>query len=115
MSVFPSYVKDHLISHLRLKVQSFRAGQVSLFYEKWMQLTSDPHILQAIAGETIEFSSYPIQLSYSPNSICKDHVALVEAEIYSLKEKGVIVPCYHEFGEYSQSPRKMVECDSFII
>ena len=100
MSVFPSYVKDHLISHLRLKVQSFRAGQVSLFYEKWMQLTSDPHILQTIAGETIEFSSYPIQLSYPPNSICKDHVALVEAEIYSLKEKGVIVPCYHEFGEF---------------
>ena len=100
MSVFPSYVKDHLISHLRLKVQSFRAGQVSLFYDKWMQLTSDPHILQTIAGETIEFSSYPIQVSYPPNSICKDHVALVEAEIYSLKEKGVIVPCYHEFGEF---------------
>ena len=65
-----------------------------------MQLTSDPHILQTIAGETIEFSSYPIQVSYPPNSICKDHVALVEAEIYSLKEKGVIVPRYREFGEF---------------
>ncbi|XP_044179907.1 uncharacterized protein LOC114968520 [Acropora millepora] len=65
-----------------------------------MRLTSDPHILQTIAGETIEFSSYPIQVSYPPNSICKDHVALVEADIYSLKEKGVIVPCYHEFGEF---------------
>ena len=51
-----------------------------------MQLTSEPHILHTIAGETIEFSCYPIQLSYSPNSICKDHVALVEAEIYLLKE-----------------------------
>lgn len=87
MSVFPSYVKDHLLSHLRLKVQSFRAGKVSLFYEKWMQLTSDPHILQTIAGETIEFSSYPIQLSYPPNSICKDHVALVEAETDLLTDR----------------------------
>ena len=50
--------------YLRLEnVQSFRAGQVFLFYEKWMQLTSNPHILQTIAGETIKFSSYPIQLS----------------------------------------------------
>lgn len=65
-----------------------------------MQLTSDPHILQTITGETIECSSYPIQLSYPPNSICKDHVALVEAEIYSLQQKGVIVPCYHEVGEF---------------
>ena len=37
VSVFPCYVKDHLIPYLRLRVQSFRAGQVSLFYEKWMQ------------------------------------------------------------------------------
>ena len=57
---FPSYVKDHLIPYLRLKVQSFRAGQVSLFYEKWMQLTSYPHILCTVAG-TIGFSCYPIQ------------------------------------------------------
>ena len=65
-----------------------------------MQLTSDSHILQTVAGETIECPSYPIQLSYPPNSICKDHVALVEAEIYSLQQKGVIVPCYHEVGEF---------------
>ena len=75
-----------------------------------MQLTSDPHILQTIAGETIEFSSYPIQLSYPPNSICTDHFALVEADIYSLQQKGVIVPCYHEFGEFispiSSVPKK---------
>ena len=63
-------------------------------------MTSDPHILHTIAGETIEFSSYPIQLSYPPNSICKDHVALVEVEIHSLKEKEVIVPYYHELGKF---------------
>ena len=100
ISNFPSYVKDHLIPFLRLKVQSFRTGQVSLFYAKWMQLTTDPHILRTIADETIEFSSYPIQPSYSPNSVCKGHVALVEAEICSLQEKEVIVPCQHELGEF---------------
>ena len=95
--------KRFLVNRGRTFNPPFRAGQVSLFYEKWMQLTSDLHILQTIAGETIEFSPYPIQLSYPPNSICKDHVALVEAEIYSLKEKEVIVPCYHELGEFNIS------------
>ena len=65
-----------------------------------MQLTSDPHILHTIAGETIEFSCHSIQQSYPPNYICKDHAALVEAEICSLKEKAVIVPCDHDFGEF---------------
>ena len=98
--VFPGCVKDHLIPYLRLKVQFFKAGQVFLFYEKWMQLTSDPHMLHTVAGETIEFSSCPNQLSYPLNSICKDHVALNEEEIYSLKEKKVIVPCYHELIQF---------------
>ena len=89
-----------MIPYLRLKAQSFKAGQVSLFYEKWMQLTSDPHILRTIVGETTEFSSHPIHQSYPPNSICKDHATLVEAEICSLKEKAVIVPCDHDLGEF---------------
>ena len=39
-------------------------------------------------------------MSYPPNSICKDQATLVEAEIWSLKEKAVIVPCYHDLGEF---------------
>ena len=61
----------------------------------------DPHILRTIAGETIEFSSHPIQQSYHPNSVFKDHAALVEAEICSLKEKAFIVPCDHDLGEFT--------------
>ena len=80
--VFPSQAKDHLIPYPRLKGQSFRAGQIFLSYEKWMQLTSNPHAVHTTAGETIEFSSCPVQVSNPPNSICKDHVALVEAEIF---------------------------------
>ena len=59
--------------------------------------------MRTIAGETIEFSSHPIQQSYPPNFICKDHVTLVEAEICSLKEKEVIVPCDHDLGEFISS------------
>ena len=68
-----------------------------------MQLTSDSRILRTIkmiAGETIEFSCHSIQQSYTPNYICKDHAALVEAEICSLKEKAVIDSCDHDLGEF---------------
>ena len=65
-----------------------------------MQLTSGPHILPTIVGETIQFSSHPIQQSYPRNSICKDRVAVVEAEICSLTEKEVIVPCDHDLEEF---------------
>ena len=68
-----------------------------------MQLTSDSRILRTIkiiAGETIEFSCHSIQQSYPPNYICKDHAALVEAEICSLKEKAVIHSCDHDLGEF---------------
>ena len=36
VTVFSSYFKDHLIPYLRLKGQSFRAGEVFLFFKKWM-------------------------------------------------------------------------------
>ena len=56
--------------------------------------------MRTIAGETIEFSCHSIQQSYPPYYICKDHAALVEAEICSLKEKAVIDSCDHELGEF---------------
>ena len=65
-----------------------------------MQLTSDSHILRTIVGETIEFSCHSIQQSYRPNYICKDHAALVVAEICSLKEKAVIDSCDHDLEEF---------------
>ena len=39
-------------------------------------------------------------ISYPPHAICKHHVALAEAEIGSLQEKEVIIPLYHELGEF---------------
>ncbi|EDO38532.1 predicted protein, partial [Nematostella vectensis] len=67
---------------------------------KKQELTSDPQILNTVVGETIDFVSEPVQSSYPPNSICKEHVALAEAEINSLMNKGAIIPCDHELGEF---------------
>ena len=67
-----------------------------------MNLTSDSHILCTIESDILEFSSQPIQQSYLPNSICKDHLALVnaEAEICSLQATKVVVSTDHELEDF---------------
>ena len=67
----------------------------------WERLTSDASIFQIISGDCIEFlSDPPSQVSHPPNSVPRNHVSLVDKEIKSLLDKGVIVPCDHEPGEF---------------
>ena len=92
---------SHVIPYLKTKVQSFRGGQLSLFRHKWEKLTTDANILQTISGDCIKFiSNPPTQVSYPSNSIPRDHASLVDREIKSLLDKGVIVLCNHEPGEF---------------
>ena len=95
------YMVSHVIPYLKTKVQSFRGGQLSLFRHKWEKLTTDANILQTISGDCIKFiSNPPTQVSYPSNSIPRDHASLVDREIKSLLDKGVIVLCNHEPGEF---------------
>ena len=92
---------SHLIPYFRAKVNSFIGGQLTSFYRKWERLTSDASILQIISGDCIEFlSDPPSQVSHPPNSVPRNHTSLVDKEIKSLLEKGVIVSCDHEPGEF---------------
>ena len=62
---------------------------------------SDASILQIISGDRIEFlSDPPSQVSHPPNSIPRDHMSLDDKEIKSLQDKGVVVSCNHEPGEF---------------
>ena len=74
---------------------------MSFFCHKWETLTSDASILQIISGDCIEFlSDPPSQVSPPPNSLPRNHMSLVDKEIKSLLDKGVIVSCDHEPGEF---------------
>lgn len=100
LTLFSVYVVSNLMPYLNKKVGYFRGGQLSNFLPEWRSLTSDPQILNTVTGEIIDFVSVPVQSSYPPNSICKDHIDLAEREIASLADKGVILPCDHEPGEF---------------
>ena len=94
-----------LVSYFHSKVACFKAGRLSLFYDKWHSLTSDAEVLNMISGQLLEFSHKPFQL-YVPkdksteNCWDSDQTQTCEIEIQNLLEKGAIVPCEHEKGEY---------------
>ena len=95
---------SHLIPYFTAKVNSFKGVQLSSFCHKWERLTSDASILQIISGDRIEtLSDPPSQVSHPPNSIPRDHMSLVDKEIKSLQDKGVVASCNHEPGEFISS------------
>ena len=89
-----------LLGHVCTELSYKRRDALKSFLHQDFRLAYARSRKRTIAGETIEFSSHPFQQSFAPNSICKDHVALVEEEICSLNKKGVIVPCDHDLGEF---------------
>ena len=83
------------------RVKNFQAGQISLHYEKWAEITCDCNILELVKGSQIEFiKDPPIQSSYPYNSVNRDHLEAVRFEIKSLLTKKVIIPSIHEPGEF---------------
>ena len=73
---------------------------MSFFCHKWERLTSDASILQ-FSGDCIEFlSDPPSQVPHPPYSIPRNPMSLVDKKIKRLLDKGVIVSCDHEPGEF---------------
>ena len=89
---FPQHTDCSLTPYLRAKVNSFKGGQLSLHIHEWVTLITDATILQTISGECIEFISQPFdQVAYPQNSISRDHMSLVDEEIFALQNNGVIM------------------------
>lgn len=67
------------------------AGRIQFFLPAWEALTSDPWILQSIAGYQIEFSQYPRQVRI-PNQIQMDKTKhqVCGLEIQSMIDKGAV-------------------------
>ena len=86
---------------LHNSIKNFKAGNVSNCYQEWLQLTSDPEILQIVRGDTISFVSEPPQKSVVKRcNVSKDTKRLMDTEIESMLQKEIIVRSTHENGEY---------------
>ena len=71
------------------------------YLPKWRQLTSDPWILESVAGYHLEFESEPVQhcLPKAPpfNEV---EVDLIDDEVMKLIDKRAIVPVAFKLKEY---------------
>lgn len=80
----------------------FTAGHLAKFLPKWREITTDKTILQYVAGVKIEFTQglRPTQSGYRPSVFNTTQHAVVEREIQTFLDKGVIKVSSHEPGEF---------------
>ena len=86
---------------LQQGAKEFKAGQVKEHISNWNQITSDPEVLQNIAGAKILFVREPQmdKITSSPKFSSQRQEA-IDLEIDKLLKKGVIKECEHENGEF---------------
>ena len=86
-----------------IKVRAaFKAGQLAKYLPKWREITTDRTLLQYVEGVRIEFvnGKQPTQFGFRPSMFNIHEHAIVEKEIHTLFEKGVIQGSLHEPGEF---------------
>ena len=68
---------------------------------KWRQITSDPWVLESIAGYHLEFESEPVQycLPKAP-PFNPMEIKLIDNEVIKLIDKGAVVPVLYEHKEF---------------
>ena len=100
VSNFESNIESikHLLS---LKVQCFKAGNISNYYSKWMELTSDPEVLHTVKGQLIEFTTAPYQhQAPAEKKFSAGESNIIQCEINKLLQKEVIQSTSYEPGQF---------------
>ncbi|XP_069073606.1 uncharacterized protein [Pleurodeles waltl] len=70
-------------------------GRLKLFLHKWIEITSDPWVLNTIKGYLIEFYEIPYQnFPLLPLKFSKEMSDLISAEIQELLQKQAIQPAF---------------------
>ena len=86
---------------LSLKIQCFKAGNISKFYSKWLELTSDPEVLNTVKGQSIEFTSTPYQDQVpAQKKFSAEESNIIQCEINKLLQKEVVKLTSHEPGQF---------------
>ena len=84
---------------LRTRVKFFRGGCIRNHYEKWVELTSDPEILETVSGMSIDLVEDVPSTGTFQYPFGVEESLFIQKEIQRLLEKGIIVKCHHEPGE----------------
>ena len=94
--------RNDVVQNMLGQQTSFCAGRLRDYLVQWKGLTSDPIILQYVAGVKIEFKGdiLPQQSARRPSLFNAKERTIVHSEIDKLITKGVIVPSSPEIGDF---------------
>ena len=94
--------RNDVVQNMLGQQTSFCAGRLRDYLAQWKGLTSDPIILQYVAGVKIEFKGdiLPQQSARRPSLFNAKERTIVHSEIDKLITKGVIVPSSPEIGDF---------------
>ena len=84
----------------KVNVTKFVAGNLATHMHSWRSITSDPSILEMVAGYSLEFDDMPFQPAVPHSSFSKGEELIIAAEIKKRLEKGVINEATHDANEY---------------
>ena len=100
VSNFESTV-EYVKQLLSFKIQCFKAGKISKFYAKWLELTLDPEVLYTVKGQSIEFTSTPYHDQVpAQKKFSAEESNIIQCEIKKSLQKEVIKSTSHEPGQF---------------
>lgn len=76
------------------------AGRLSLFYDRWLDVTTDRFILECVSGVKIKFHTQPYERNSFETSKSKIEHLAIQNSIDELLIKGAIVPCCDTKGQF---------------
>ena len=84
-----------------LKIQCFKAGNISKFYSTLLELTSDPEVLYTVKSQSIEFTTTPYQHQVpAQKKFSAEESNIIQCEINKLLQTKVIKSTSHEPGQF---------------
>ena len=76
-------------------------GKLKFFIDTWKKYTSDPWILQTVAGYCINFEMLPFQFTIPKEiSFSDEHRQIIDNEISDLLKKGAVEHSKFELGQF---------------
>lgn len=94
VSEFPSAI-GMLTNYLKVRCNTFKAGNVSTAITAWQNITSDAEILRTVNGTTIEFDTLPINIRQPQIPFSSDESNVIDQEIAKLLAKDIIEVTKH--------------------
>ena len=87
-------------------------GRLRFFYSQWLNITSDPSILDIVKGMHIELNDRPVQKSTPyPLSLTDEEIASANDQIQKLLQKHAIVETVREPNDFISNVFLTPKCD----